>query len=192
MRQSTLALLLLALPAAAFAHPGHGHGGFGAGFLHPLLGLDHLLAMTGIGFWAARHGSLGQAAIIAGSFLVAVLAGFGIGLVQGGVSAVEFGILASLAITGVLVFGARRLSLAASAGLAGLFAVFHGHAHGAEMAASLSAVAFMSGFALTTVLLLVAGATLAIAVNRRGLLRPADRLAGGVLVASAAYLLVVA
>lgn len=190
MRQSTLALLMLALPAAALAHPGHGNGGFGAGFVHPLLGLDHLLAMTGIGFWAARHSSLRQAAIVAVSFLVAVLAGFGVGLAQGALPAVEFGILASLAITGVLVFGARRLPLLAASGLAGVFAVFHGHAHGTEMAAGVSAAAFMGGFALATVLLMSAGAALAAAAARGDLLRPAERLTGGVLVASAVYLLV--
>ncbi len=191
MRYLLPVFMLLALPATALAHPGHGHGGFGAGFVHPFLGLDHLLAMLGIGFWAARQGSMRHALAVGGAFLAAVIGGFALGLGQGPVPAVEFGIIASLLVTGVLVFGARRMPMLLAAGLAGLFALFHGHAHGAEMAAGLSAMAYMSGFALATAVLLSAGAGVATVLSRGAAMRPVERIAGGVLLTSAAYLLLV-
>ncbi|WP_290651687.1 HupE/UreJ family protein [Aquisalimonas sp.] len=191
MHRRWIVVLLLVTPGLALAHPGYGHGGFVAGVSHPLLGLDHLLAMLGVGFWAARHGSLHGAIGVCAAFVAAVLGGFALGLGQSPVPAVEFGIMASLLVTGVLVFGARRLPLTVIAGLAGIFALIHGHAHGAEMAAGLSAVAFMGGFALTTGVLLAAGAGLAYLGARGSALRPVERGTGTVLVAAGTYMLVV-
>lgn len=186
-----LGSLFLLVPALALAHPGHGHGGFGAGFVHPLLGLDHLLAMAGIGFWAVRQHTLRGTLGVIGAFLGAVVLGFAVGAGQGAQPLVEFGIIGSLLITGALIFGARRVPMAAAAAIAGLFALFHGHAHGAEMAAGLSAALFASGFTLASALLLTAGAGLAAAAARMRQMRPMERVGGGVLVASGVYLLIV-
>lgn len=191
MHRRLSVVLLLVTPGLALAHPGYGHGGFVAGVSHPLLGLDHLLAMLGIGLWAARQGSLRGAVCVCAAFATAVLGGFAIGLGQSAVPAVEFGIMASLLVTGVLIFGARRLPLTVMAGLAGVVALFHGHAHGAEMAAGLSTVAFMGGFALTIGVLLAAGAGLAYLGARGSALPPVERGTGAVLVAAGIHMLVV-
>ncbi|SEP11614.1 HupE/UreJ family protein [Aquisalimonas asiatica] len=186
-----LGSVLLLVPALALAHPGHGHGGFGAGFAHPLLGLDHVLAMAGIGFWAARQYNLRAVLGVIAAFLGAVLLGFAVGTAQGPQVLVEFGIIGSLLVTGALIFGARRLPMAAAATIAGVFALFHGHAHGAEMAAGLSAALFASGFTLASALLLAVGAGVAVVAERLRQVRPVERLGGGVLMASGIYLLIV-
>lgn len=187
-----VAAMLLLVPTIALAHPGHGPGGLVAGLLHPLLGVDHLLAMLGVGFWAALHRGPGKVLLIGGAFLVAVLAGFAAGVGAAPAQVVELGILGSLAVIGALMLAGRRLPLPVGAGVAALFALFHGHAHGAEMAAGLSTVAFASGFLATTAALVATGAAAAHMAVRSPWPRPVERGLGGVLVASSVYLLFVA
>ncbi len=184
-------LILFFTPSIALAHPGHDHAGLGAGFLHPLSGLDHLLVLLGIGFWAARSG-LARGSLAAGAAVLAALAGgFALGLAQGPLPVIEFGIVASVLLTGLLVFFGARLPVAFTAAIAAGFAVLHGFAHGAEMAAGLSAVAFLSGFLVASSILLAAGAGLAVLTRGAALERPTRRAAGGVLVVASVYLLIV-
>jgi len=154
---SALATAAMTLPA--FAHPGHGlgSGGLVSGFLHPLLGLDHTLAMLAVGIWAALLG--GRAMwIVPTAFVICMLAGFGIAVAECILPGVEPGIAASILILGLLMAAAVRLPLARSAGLVGFFAVFHGHAHGVELAGPVAA--FGIGFVAATTLLHGAGIVL--------------------------------
>ena len=190
---SVVTLALVALPLLAFGHPHHnsaGHGGFGAGFLHPLLGLDHLLAMAGVGLWAAQQRSPGAIWLVPAAFLAVMVIGFGLGLATAPAALVEFGIVGSLAVVGVLVFVGRQFPLLPAVTLAGLFAVFHGHAHGAEMAAGLSGIAFGLGFALASALLLAAGAVAWRMTEARTLEKPVARSAGVALIAAGAVFLI--
>ncbi len=124
--------LLAALAQPAAAHTGVGPvSGFGAGLLHPLFGADHLLAMIAAGVWAARLGGKTQW-LVAASFLAALAAGAALGWVGGPLPLVEAGIMASVGALGALVLFGRRLPAWPAMGLAALFALFHGHAHGAE------------------------------------------------------------
>lgn len=191
MHRRWIALLILfCTPAIALAHPGHDHAGVGAGFLHPLSGLDHLLVLLGIGFWAARAGSV-RGALLAGAAVLAALAGgFALGLAQGSFPVIELGILASLLLTGLLVFFGARLGVALTATIAAGFALLHGFAHGAEMAAGLSAGAFLGGFLLASTLLLAAGAMTATLIRDATLERPTRQATGGVLVVASVYLLI--
>lgn len=191
MATRPFAAVLLLAPAAALAHTGHGGAGLGAGFAHPLLGLDHLLAMAGIGFWAAWRRDGRGAGAIGAAFLPAVLVGFGIGLGQMSATVVEFGIVGSVLVTGALILTSRRLPMPAAAALAVLFALCHGHAHGVEMAAGPSAVQFGLGFALASAALLGAGAGAARLAQRGHWLRPTERGVGGGLLAASVYLLFV-
>ncbi|MEY4489878.1 MAG: hypothetical protein RIQ79_2386, partial [Verrucomicrobiota bacterium] len=145
MKTSAL-LRSLALPAAAllfvskaYAHPGHegDHGGgltwdFSGGFMHPLGGLDHVLAMVAVGIWAAQLGGRARWAVPA-AFMAALAAGAALG--SGGMALgwMEQAVAASVLALGLLVVTATRLPLIAGMALAALFAVFHGMAHGAEM-----------------------------------------------------------
>lgn len=166
------ALGLLAVSAAALAHPGHEIGGelFMAGVIHPLTGFDHLLAMLAVGLWSAlTHSSFRQAISTPISFLALLLVGALLGLSGISLHAMEPIIMASLLVLGLLV--ATRLSMSTWAGVAliGFFGLFHGLAHGAELAATSGAVAFIAGFMLTTFALHLVGMATAFALKKNGL-----------------------
>lgn len=175
------ALLLVALPTAAFAHTGHGDaGGFAHGFLHPMGGLDHVLAMLGVGVLAFMLG--GRALwLVPLSFVGMMALGFGLGASGVEVPFVELGIALSVVVIGGVAALGRPLPVGAAMALVGAFAIFHGHAHGAEMPADASGLTYALGFMTATALLHAAGifAALGVArlVGRHG--RLAARLAGG-------------
>ena len=150
---SISAAFLLFASAGAQAHviPGDVHG-FGNGFVHPLHGLDHMLAMVAVGLWAAQLG--GRARWLVPASFVGVMA-LGGALAMAGlrVPFTEAGILLSVLVLGSLVAVAVRFPLAASMAIVGLFAFFHGHSHGTEMPANAVGYAYGTGFALATALL---------------------------------------
>lgn len=155
-RRAGAVLLGLVLASGAQAHPLHAGGSLFAGFAHPLLGPDHLLAMIAVGAWSAQLG--GRARYALPLTFVSIMA-VGAALAVNGVAlpSVEAGIAASLLALGLLVAFAARLPLAAGMALVAAFALFHGHAHGAELPAMASAATFAAGFAVATALLHGAG-----------------------------------
>lgn len=149
-------LLLVAMASPAAAHlPSGGSGSPTAGLLHPLLGADHVLAMLLVGLWASRLGDLALWAVPA-TFVGAMLAGFGLALLGMPLPGVEPMILASTVVLGLVVAWSLRLGLRGSALLVGFFALFHGHAHGAEIG-EVAALRFAGGFALATLSLHLLG-----------------------------------
>ncbi len=153
-----VATVLLACGSPAFAHPGHFGTGFAAGLLHPLTGLDHLLAMVMVGLWAGlafrRHRWVCPAA-----FMAFMLVGFSYGAWGGALPFAEMLIIASLAVLGLALAFDLRPPLAIAAPMVALFAVGHGFAHGAEMLGG-NMPGFMTGFLITTALLHIAGLSL--------------------------------
>jgi urease accessory protein len=153
-----LALAILVLsPGLALAHTGIDHGaGLFHGLAHPFGGLDHVLAMIAVGIFAFVLG--GRALwLVPLSFVGAMLAGFGLGIAQVQLPFVELAIaLSSVAIGGAAALG-RPMPVAAAMALVGAFAVFHGHAHGAEMGQSVGGPAYALGFSTATALLHLAG-----------------------------------
>ncbi len=155
-----LAIGLALMPSLVQAHVGVGQTtGLWQGFLHPLGGLDHILAMVGVGLWAKQNGGRAIWAIPLAFGGVMALGGI-LGAVGVALPFVETGVLASVLILGVLIAAAVRMPLAAASLLVGLFAVFHGHAHGAEMSVSAAGLAYGVGFVLTTALLHASGIVL--------------------------------
>ncbi len=157
LRAAALALGLAALPLAGHAHvDGSAHHGFGAGVAHPFTGLDHLVAMLAVGVWGAltarradvRH-YLSAPLAFASLLLAGALLGAGGVLLPG----VETMIATSLLVLGLLV--ALRVSAPAWAGaaLVGAFAIFHGAAHGTELAGAEA----LAGMLLATVALHATG-----------------------------------
>jgi len=157
MRIVLLAAALAATAMPAFAHTGAGTAhGFAVGFVHPLLGLDHLLAMIAVGLFAASRG--GKALWLVPLAFVAMMIGGG-ALAMAGVQLpmVELGIALSVVVLGGAVALRLSLPLAGAMALVGAFALFHGHAHVAEMPAGASLTDYAAGFVLATGLLHAAG-----------------------------------
>ena len=135
-------------PTLAHAHPGHGSS-LQAGLAHPVQGLDHILAMVAVGLWAAQLGGRARWAVPA-AFVVVMMLGNALGMTGFAVPLIEPAIVCSVILLGLLVLTAVRLPIVASMAVVGGFALFHGLAHGAEVPANASGLAYMLGFALTT------------------------------------------
>ena len=144
-------------PAVAFAHTGVGAtSGFVHGFGHPISGLDHILAMLMVGVFAWQLG--GRALWLVPTTFVAVMGVAGaLGIAGIGIPFVEIGIALSVAVLGAIVAFNVKAPVAAAMGLVGLFALFHGHAHGAEIPEDAGGVTYAAGFMIATVLLHLAG-----------------------------------
>lgn len=154
--RNALTLLLLLAPAAAFAHTGQlPVNGFTSGFLHPLLGLDHIAAMVAVGLWAASLGGTAVPVLLL-AFPLAMVAGGVLGAANIPLPAVEQGIAASSIVIGVAVMLALRPPLWLAGAVVAAFAAFHGHAHGTEMPAG-NLAPYAAGFVLATLVLHLAG-----------------------------------
>lgn len=150
IQRALLSALLVASPGVALAHTGHAPvAGFGAGFLHPIGGADHLLAMVAVGVLAAQLG--GRALLgLPLAFLAVMALGGLLGAGGPALPAVEAGILASVVVLGGLIAIGRPLPQSLALGLGALFALCHGHAHGAEMPAASGLLTYGGGFLLAT------------------------------------------
>jgi urease accessory protein len=160
-------LPVLALFAAplALAHPDHAETAtFMDGFLHPLTGFDHLLAMLAVGLWSAglHQGQPSKAQLtLPAAFVGFLLMGIALGNSSFVLPGSEQMIAASLLVLGLAAAVAKRIPQAAAIAIVSLFAVLHGYAHGAELGNHLSAIL---GITLATALLHITG--LALGLNQ--------------------------
>jgi urease accessory protein len=137
--------------------PSYAHGFGGTGWLHPLTGLDHMLAMVAVGAWSAQLG--GHAVyIVPLAFLGTVAIGTTLGIMQDGLTGTEFGIALSVLLLGIAIALERRTALWIAAIGVGLFGVCHGYAHGSEMPGSEHIGTYAAGFLITTAGLHLVGA----------------------------------
>ena len=165
-------------PAVALAHAESGRAeGFLAGLHHPVSGLDHVLAMVSVGLWGAQ---LGPPAVwlLPVTFPVVMAFGGMLGLLGVPLPGVEVGIAFSAILLGLAVAKEARPPLAAAAALVGVFAIFHGHAHGTELPPGESGLAYSLGFVIATGCLHATGIALGL-VHRWKTGRLALRIAGG-------------
>jgi Hydrogenase/urease accessory protein len=159
----TVALLLA--PSVAFAHPGHGEGGsLLAGFIHPFSGIDHLLAMTAVGLFAANLGGRALWAVPA-TFVAMMALGGVFGAAGVSLPFAETAIALSVLVFGFVIFSGMTPPVLAAMALVGIFAIFHGHAHGTEMPVGGSGVVYGIGFMVATTLLHGFGITLGLAIR---------------------------
>jgi urease accessory protein len=157
MRSNLMGVALTAvLVSPALAHPGVAQvTSLAAGIAHPLSGADHTLAMIAVGLWAVLAG--GRAIWIwPMTFVATMLVGFEVASLGVSMPLVEPAILSSVVILGLFVALAVKAPLCLGAATAGLFAFFHGHAHGAKATAA-SLIPYAAGFAFATAALHVAG-----------------------------------
>lgn len=179
--------LLVAFPA--LAHPG-GHAdvaGFVPGLLHPWSSWGHVLPALALGAWGRQMGG-GAAWALPGAFLLALAVGVGLGASGIALPGVALAVAASAFVGGAALMAAARPALPAAAVLAGGFALFHGHAHGAGLPHGADGVLFGMGVLLATAALLAIGAAAASALGRPAA-RPVLRGAGASVAAAAPFLL---
>ncbi len=159
-------LLLLVLAGSAQAHAGADTlaGGFASGFLHPVLGWDHVIAMVAVGLWGAF---LGAPAIwlLPVVFPTVMALGGALGVAGIPVPGVEIGIAVSAVVLGGMIALAARPPLWVAAVIVAAFAIFHGHAHGTELPNAANALAFSAGFVVATGLLHLSGITFGLLVR---------------------------
>jgi urease accessory protein len=154
---TVMPLVLAAITTPAFAHSENGVAiDFWGGFTHPIFGPDHVIAMVAVGLWGAF---LGAPAIwlLPVVFPLVMAVGGAFGVVGVPVPGVETGIAISAIMLGGMVAFAAKPPLWIAAVLVGAFAIFHGHAHGAELPIGADAVAFSMGFVIATGMLHLAG-----------------------------------
>ena len=177
--------------APAFAHTGVGHThGFAYGFLHPIGGLDHVLAMVAVGLFAAHLG--GRALwLVPATFVTLMAAGAMVGMRGVEIPFAEAGIATSVVALGLMVALQTSLPVVVAMGLVGVFAVFHGQAHGFEMPADASALTYALGFMTATASLHLIGVGLGVAISKAGasLSTRAAQLGGGAMAVTGVFLL---
>jgi len=183
----TLAGLLLLLPGMAMAHTGNlGTTGFLQGFSHPIGGFDHLLAMLAVGLWASQQKGRALWAVPC-AFVVVMMLGSVLGLSAVHIPFIETGILLSILVLGTLIAGAFKLPAMVSVVTVAIFALCHGHAHGAEMHVSNSAIAYIVGFSLATAMLHLVGMGLGVLMQKVNL-EKINRFAGAAIALSGLFL----
>jgi urease accessory protein len=169
----TWAFGVIAVASAGLGTPAFAHGdsslsgGFLSGFAHPFSGFDHLLAMVAVGLWGAF---LGRPLIVLLPVIFPTVMAFGGALGMAGVIAlpVELGIGLSVLMLGAAVALAWRAPVWLACAAVGLFAVFHGYAHGTELPSMADPIAFSLGFVVATGMLHVAGIAIGLLSTRPG------------------------
>ena len=152
-------------PTAAIAHVRVADTtGFAHGLMHPLGGLDHQLAMFLVGLFAYQLGERALWLVPLTFVSVMTLGGF-LGVLGVTIPFVEVGIAFSLIVLGAIVASKVKAPVAVALGMVGLFAIFHGHAHGSEMPIDVSGIEYGLGFMLATALLHVSGIAVGVLIG---------------------------
>lgn len=153
----TFVALAMMFPTPAAAHDQSGlAGGFVSGFLHPLSGLDHTLAMVAVGLWGAI---LGRPLVVVLPIVFPLMMAFGgaMGIAQVPVPPIEIGVAISVLALGLMVMLAVRAPVIIAVPIVAAFALFHGYAHGQEVPSVADPIGYSVGFVLCTGLLHLVG-----------------------------------
>ncbi|MGF1613645.1 MAG: HupE/UreJ family protein [Gammaproteobacteria bacterium] len=191
LRHGYTALVTLMVATASlsssYAHTGTLQtNSLGYGLSHPFTGIDHLLAMLAVGVWAAQLG--GQALWLVPLTFVTVMSISGVASMGAhALPLIEPGIVMSVLLLGILIMAMVRLPLAVGAGLVGVFAVFHGAAHGVEVPVAASGAAYAAGFVAATAFLHICGLLVGGLLAHVGRLE-LTRYVGGAVMLGGAYL----
>ncbi len=186
-----LIVLALAAPSSAWAHvQAEEGGGFASGFYHPISGWDHVLAMVAVGVWGAQLGAPAVWLLPVTFPMVMALGGM-MGLLGISLPGVEIGIALSALVLGAMVLAEKRPPLWVAAVIVGVFAIFHGHAHGTELPAGESGLLFSMGFVVATGCLHGVGISIGL-VHRWAWGKIILRVAGGMVAMGGIYYLFLA
>ncbi len=180
MRRATIAASLAGAVGAALlaagpvaAHTGHPADGLVDGVVHPLLGPDHLLAMLAVGVVAALVADRRRAWLLPAAFVVGMIAGGSVGIAGVTFPGIELAVAASVVLLGLAVTGAVDTAQRWLPGVVVLFGAAHGLAHGGELPAGATPLAYVGGFVLATVALHGLGAVGGAQLRNRATVRAA-------------------
>ena len=150
--------------SSALAHTGGNVNGLAAGLMHPISGLDHIIAMVAVGLWG---GVLGSEAVWVLPITFPLIMAFGgvLGVLGVPVPGIEFGIAVSGIVLGLMILLTVRVPLWVATVMVGVFAIFHGYAHGAELPRSVDPVVFAVGFVVATGFLHLMGIAIGLVVR---------------------------
>src|SRR6056297_1129990 len=180
LRAVVFAVPMLFVALQVSAHTGEGiNSGFASGFWHPIYGWDHVVAMVAVGLWGAFLGKPAIWILPIGFPLVMALGG-ALGVVGVPIPMIETGIALSGVVLGLLIAFAVKAPIWVAAVIVGLFAIFHGHAHGTELPEAFSPYGYAVGFVVGTGLLHMVGIGFGV-LTRSEAGRIAVRGAGGVI-----------
>lgn len=159
-------LALATVPAVAQAHILQGQaGGFLHGFEHPLSGIDHMLAMFCVGLWGAQMGGRAVWSLPI-AFPLIMVAGGMLGIAGVPLPAVESGIALSIIVLGASIALLWRPPEWLALAVIGVFAIFHGYAHGAELPNATDPADYAIGFVVATGLIHIAGIAVGLLFQR--------------------------
>ena len=178
-------------PTLVLAHEGASlpYGSFIGGLSHPVLGVDHFLAMVSVGILSAQIG--GRAIWTVPATFVGVMAFGGLlGYVDIGLTAIEAGIAISVLTLGIAIAADRKLPISLAMTAVGFFAIFHGYAHGAEMPTVANSVTYAAGFLTGTAALHLFGVLIGDIARRNKYGNSVLRVAGGAIAGTGALFLV--
>jgi urease accessory protein len=135
----------------------HNTGGIGieSGLIHPIFGLDHLLAMIAVGILGTQIGSksIWKLPLFFVSFMI--LGGV-LGIYNLQIPMIESGIAFSVVGLGLMIFKQKNTILLSYV-LISFFAIFHGNAHGLEIPQITYPAFYVLGFVLSTITLHISG-----------------------------------
>lgn len=176
---ATFVVLLVFAPAVALAHTGHDDAsGLARGFVHPMTGIDHVLAMVAVGLLASQFG--GRALwLVPLSFVVAMAIAGVIGMAGIVAPVAEVGIGVSVVVLGLAIAFKLRPPTFVAMTVVGFFALFHGYAHGTELPDGVVGLSFALGFLLATALLHSSGVGLGLLMQRQASCRRLIQACGG-------------
>ena len=157
-----LFLTIILFPDTALAHVGQTTG-FIPGVMHPVMGLDHLLAMVSVGIVSAQIG--GRAIWSVPLAFVSVMALGGVAGMQSYtfldvdtiIALIENGIIASVILLGLAIALDKKLPVWIAVLTCGFFGFFHGFAHGAEIPDLSMSFTYILGFMCSTAALHIFG-----------------------------------
>ena len=188
-RVAVLSTFCLALSTSSlYAHDGGSVAGLWSGLLHPVTGLDHVLAMIAVGLWGAQMGNP-AIWILPVVFPMVMAMGGMLALIGVPIPGAEIGVALSAVFLGLMVAGEVKPALAVAGVLVGFFAIFHGYAHGTELPEGQNGILYSVGFVASTGLLHATGIVIGL-IHRWNWGRVMLRMAGGTVAASGVWFLV--
>ena len=157
-------MIFMLFPTLASAHlvfAEQADGGFVSGLTHPVLGFDHLLAMFSVGVLSAQMGGRAIWSVPL-AFVAVMLLGGLLGIQGVPLFSVELGIALSVLALGLAIAIEKKLPSVVAMLCVGLFALFHGYAHGAEMPNLAQPGFYVLGFIIGTAVIHIAGVFLGV------------------------------